>query len=203
MIINTEKRIRLGRKRTESILAEIDRTRDLTLSQFLGSLGLDHLGARRVHLMTQGAEGALDTLADWRAGRLRDAELAANAGVPNIGAQIQDNIDEIAPVIDRLLAAGITVRPAVRDTPSESAATPQLTMMICISGKLPSGRKKGDYEEPLRAAGYILVDDMKAGVTLLVLADPDSTSAKAQKARALGVRIIGEPELMTLTSTAP
>jgi hypothetical protein len=35
------------------------------------------------------------------------------------------------------------------------------------------------------------------------LADSDSTSAKAQKARTLGVRIIGEPELMTLTSTAP
>lgn len=203
MLINTEKRIRLGRKRAESILAEIDRTRDLTLSQFLGSLGLDHLGSRRVHLMTQGADGALDTLDGWRAGHLRNAEMAANAGVPNIGAQIQDNIDEIAPVIDRLLAAGITVRPAVRETVSESATTPQVTMMICISGKLPSGRKKGDYEAPLRAAGYTLVDDMKAGVTLLVLADPDSTSTKAQKARALGVRIIGEPELITLTSTAP
>ena len=75
-------------------------------------------------------------------------------------------------------------------------------MLVCISGKLPSGRKKSDYEEPLRAAGYTLVDDMKAGVTLLVLADPDSTSAKAQKARALGVRIIGEPELMTLALKA-
>lgn len=57
LIINSEKGISLGEKRATSILDAIDVTRNLTLSQFLGSLGLDHLGKRRVHLMMVAAQG--------------------------------------------------------------------------------------------------------------------------------------------------
>ena len=41
------------------------------------------------------------------------------------------------------------------------------------------------------------------GLDLLVLADPDSTSAKAVKARQLGVRVIGEAELIALAAGGP
>lgn len=37
-------------------------------------------------------------------------------------------------------------------------------------------------------------------VTFLVLADPASTSAKAEKARKLGVKVISEDQLIALTS---
>lgn len=48
------------------------------------------------------------------------------------------------------------------------------------------------------AAGYTLVDEVTRDLKLLVLADPDSTSAKAQKARKLGIRVIGETQLEAL-----
>ena len=38
---------------------------------------------------------------------------------------------------------------------------------ICISGKLPSGKKKADYADPLRAIGYELVDDVNKGLDYL------------------------------------
>ena len=169
------------------------------MSQFLGSLGLDHLGKRRVELMIRAAGGALNTLGDWQSGRLRDASFAAQAGVPNIGGPIQDGIDSMAQVIDRLLAAGVTVLPPQDDLQATSdGEVAQPLKTICISGKLPSGRKKADFAEPLRAAGYELVDEVIKGLDFLVLAEPGSTSGKAEKARRLGVAVITEESLVRL-----
>jgi predicted DNA-binding WGR domain protein len=199
MVTNADRDLRLGEKRATSILAAIDTTRTLTLGQLLGSLGLEHLGKRRVELMMLSANGALDAMTDWRSGQLRDADFAAAAGVPKIGGAIQDGIDAMATVIDKLLAAGVTVLPQQRDL-ADPNATPART--VCISGKLPSGRKKADYEESLRSAGYALVDDVVKGLDYLVLADPDSTSSKAEKAKKLGIPVISEEQLLALSGAA-
>lgn len=71
---------------------------------------------------------------------------------------------------------------------------------VCISGKLPSGKKKADYAESLSAVGCQLLDDVKPGLTYLVLADPASASAKSEKAKKLGVQIISEDELIALVA---
>ncbi len=199
LVINTEKGISLGEKRAASILDGIDATRNLTLSQFLGSLGLDHLGKRRVHLMMQAAGGQLDTLEDWRSGKLLNPAIAEAAGVPNIGGQIQDGIDSMASVIDKLLVAGVTVLPPENDI--QSSAVSMKT--VCISGKLPSGKKKADYADPLKAIGYELVDEVSKGLDYLVLADPDSTSSKAEKARKLNIAVISEEALEQLIAKVP
>jgi NAD-dependent DNA ligase len=126
------------------------------------------------------------------------------AGVPNIGAQIQEGIDAMAPVIDQLLAAGVTVRPAERADASATtgSADSPAARTVCISGKLPSGRKKADYEAPLRAAGYTLVDEVRQGLSCLVLADPEATSSKSTKARKLGIEVISEDRLKALVGEA-
>jgi predicted DNA-binding WGR domain protein len=69
---------------------------------------------------------------------------------------------------------------------------------LCISGKLPSGKKKADYEEALRSVGITLVDDVIHGLSYLVLADPTSDSSKAVKARKLGVAVIAEAQLIQI-----
>jgi NAD-dependent DNA ligase len=71
---------------------------------------------------------------------------------------------------------------------------------LCISGKLPSGLRKADYETALANVKIKLLDDVSQGLTYLVLADPASTSAKAEKARKLGVQVISEDQLIALTS---
>ncbi len=196
MIINEEKDLRLGEKRAHSILGAIDATRTLALSRFLGSLGLDHLGKRRVELMINAAGGDLNQLSDWQSGKLRDPAIAEKAGVPNIGASIQDGIDAMRPVIAKMLTNGVIVRNVVSGGNADEAVA--LARSICISGKLPSGKKKADYEVPLREAGFALVDEVSKGMTYLVLADPASTSSKAEKARKLGIAVISEDQLVAL-----
>ena len=85
--------------------------------------------------------------------------------------------------------------PPVREIPFDDKAP---TKTVCISGKLLSGRKKSDYEAPLKSTGYSLVDDVSKDLNYLVLAEPDSTSSKAVKARKLGVEVISEEQLQEI-----
>ena len=195
LVINKDRDLKLGEKRAASILAEIESTRSQTLSQFLGSLGLEYLGKRRVELMITSAEGDLGSLDSWRSGLLRDATIATKAGVPNIGGQIQDGIDAMAQVIEKLIAAGVTVE---SHELSGVIAEKALEKTVCISGKLHSGHHKSHYEAPLKAVGYLLVDEVAKGLNFLVLADAGSTSSKSEKARKLGIPVISEEQLLQL-----
>ena len=202
LVTHAERDLKLGEKRATNILEAIEGKRILTLSQFLGSLGLEYLGKRRVEIMIRAAKGELDTLQDWRAGKLRDSRIAELAGAPNIAIPIQDGIDAMALVIDKMLANGVEILPPQEDLHASDQAEALSLQTICISGKLPSGKKKADYQEPLLAAGYELVDDVSKDLSYLVLADAASTSSKAVKARKLGVRVIAEEDLMSLIFTS-
>ena len=194
LVINQEKDIRLGEKRAAAILEGVEARRELTLPEFLGSLGIDRLGKRRVELMMQATPGELDTLEHWRSSKLRQAEFAEKAGVPNTGAAIQDGLDAMSGLIERMLAAGVVLL-ASQPAAAAMGSTGLPLKTVCITGKLPSGKKKSDYAAPLEAAGYRLVDAVDAGLDFLVLADPSSSSSKAQKARKLNVALISEEDL--------
>lgn len=196
LVINAERGLALGAKRAATILASIDDKRNLGLDQFLGSLGVFYLGKRRVELMMGAAKGALDTLEQWRLGRLRESDFAKEVGVPEVGTQVQDGIDAAGGLIDKLLANGVNIvaRQKLDSTHLQS---------VCISGKLPSGRKKADYAGPLKDNGFQLVDDVVKGLNFLVLADPASSSTKSVKASKLGVAVISEAQLMSMCQMNP
>ena len=200
LIINTEKGIRLGEKRATTILDNIDGKRELTLTHFLGSLGIEKLGKRRCELMINGAGGALNTLEAWRSGVLRDAAVAESAGVPSIGDGIQDAIEDAASLIDGLLANGVTVADVAEPADDGLEVVPRKT--VCITGSLPSGKKKKDYVDPLAEAGYDLVNSVNKTLDYLCLADPNSTSSKAKKARSYGTSLISEEEMQALIDGA-
>lgn len=87
-----------------------------------------------------------------------------------------------------------------RVVPAQNQVNSTVARTLCISGKLNSSLRKADYETALRNININLVDDVVKGLTYLVLADPKSKSAKAEKARKLGVNVISEDELIELTS---
>jgi len=191
-----ERGLTLGYKRANSILESIDAKRNLSLSEFLGSLGIDSLGKRRVELMINSANGELNEFHQWTDNTpgLKSERLAEKAGVPNIGYQIQEGIDSMNAVMDKLLEAGVTIKPTLKASTTLNATL----KTVCISGKLNSGKKKSDYAQPLLATGFTLVDDVAKGLDYLVLADPLSTSSKSQKAKKLGIAIIGEDDLIKI-----
>lgn len=192
LVVNGERDLKFGEKRTVTLLEAIDRKRTLSLDVFLGSLGIDGLGKRRVELIAKAVGGSLNTLQVWREGKLRDPEFAAQAGVPGLGKTIQDGIDNFSHVIDKMLSNGVVVNDLVQKEKVEGGKT------LCISGKLNSGKKKADYADALKAVGIDLVDDVVKGLTYLVLADPESTSGKQKKAQKLGIPVLSEERMIEL-----
>lgn len=88
-------------------------------------------------------------------------------------------------------------------TQSKSVIKQAIPKTVCISGKLPSGRKKEDYLAPLLAVGIELVEDVTSELTYLAQADPHQNTAKSNKAKQLGVQLLDENELIRLTDELP
>ncbi|MEN9580702.1 MAG: NAD-dependent ligase LigA [Pseudomonadota bacterium] len=203
LVIHPDKDLRLGEKRAGTILEQIEQARHLTLVQFLGALGIQHLAARRVELIIQQVGEELGTLEAWRSGKLRDEAFAARAGVPSVGAAICESLEQLSPVIDALLDAGVVITGLGTSVGPAGGGAADALQAVCISGKLPSGKKKADYEPDLSAAGFRLVDAVTSETRYLVLADPASNSSKAQKALKLGIEVIGEGRLLELIKQGP
>lgn len=181
--------VRLGEKRADRLLAEVEKHRRLTLSQFLGSLGIFGLGKRRVALIQQAVPGEFDTLADWLSDKL--VQLAEPAGVPNIGCQLQGELLAQRPLIEKFLAVGIEIIPAEAPTSAKAGA-----FRFCITGAL--SQPKNHFETLIRAKGHGYTDTFSKEVTHLVAADLNSNSNKLQKARRMNIPVISEQELLIL-----
>lgn len=177
-----EKGIRLGDKRARKILDEIDKKRELTLAEFLGSLGIDGLGKRRVALIQNAVPGQMDLVSDWTSGKLEG--LAVEAGVPGIGKQLSDAVVGKADLIDALLMNGVTIKSVVKVSVNKNAKS------FCFTGASSVPRK--ELQALVVSKGHVVKNDVGKGLDYLVMADPESTSSKAVKARKLGTKCISE-----------
>lgn len=187
LVINPEKGIRLGAKRAESICSEIAaKGKTMTLAEFLGGFGTRSLGVRRAQLMIE-SNPELRAIERWLDGSLADADFSKRAGVPGSGPIIFAGLKEREVSIRDALAE-ITI---TDDEPHKAAQGPE----ICITGSLPSGRKKGDWGKQLEEAGFKLVDSVSKNLYALVVADPESETTKSRKAAKMGIRIITEDDL--------
>jgi DNA ligase (NAD+) len=183
--------IRFGERRATKLLEEIEKTRVLTLEQVIGSLGIDALGKRRVEIIRQSVPGMMDSLATWLDGTL--AKHAEAAGVPNVAARIVADLEKKRPLVEKLLRNGVLVR--------EEAAAAKVSAdapSFCFTGK--SSRPRAEMQSLVQAKGWGVKDDVSKGLTFLVLADPNSTSSKAVKARKLGTKCISEEEFFAMIS---
>jgi DNA ligase (NAD+) len=185
---------RLGEKRAKKILDEIEAKRELTLAEFLGSLGIEGLGKRRVALIQEAVPGQLDTLDDWLAGKLGNPELAERAGVPNIGPILNEALIGKKHLIAEFLTNGVTIKTTQKQNIRTDAKS------FCFTGASSVPRK--ELQALVRSKGHIVKDDVSAGLTYLVLADPNSTSSKAVKARKLGTQCISETEFRDIMAAA-
>ncbi len=179
--------VRLGEKRANKFLAEIEKRRRLTVSQLLGSLGIFGLGKRRVALIQQAVPGEFDTLTDWLSDKL--IRLAEPAGLPNTGRRLQEDLLAQKSLIQKLLDSGVEV--IAVEAKAKGGA-----LRFCITGSL--SQPKSHFEGLIRDKGHDYTDTFSKEVTHLVAADPDSGSNKLQKARKMNIPVISEQDLLAM-----
>jgi len=178
---------RVGEKRADAFLAEIDKVSKLTLSEFLGSLGIAGLGKRRVALIQEATGGAMDTLQSWNSGKL--TALAETAGIPGIASRIQKDIWANTELINKFLANGVEIVADEKAAPVKAGA-----YTICITGSL--SKPKAYFWDLIAKAGHVATDDFSKAVTHVVAEDTNGDSSKLKKARKAGIPIWCEADLL-------
>ena len=203
----------LGKKRAQKIIDEINKTRKLTIDQFLGSLGIVHLGKRRVQQIREAWRNILsahpelksaepDCLAVWirrtskiiglefppgekPRGRSFLIEHAKDLGIPNIAEAIQADLDAKRPLIEELLKH-IEIVPVEQPEQPVNTDHPLSGKTVCFTGV----RADSELSARMNALGVTEKSGVSKGLDILVAKNPESTSGKAAKARDLGISIM-------------
>jgi DNA ligase (NAD+) len=176
--------VRVGTSRAMDIKSNINKKRKLPLHIFLGSLGIDLLGRRRVQILAKAAGGQLDRLEDWM-----DDEKLATLQVPGLGDTIRSSIraglDEVRPLVQKLLGVGVEIdypdKPVEADNGQD--ALPFAGLSFCLTGTRA-------FSDDIERMGGTLKSGVSKSLTFLVQKDPLSQSSKTLKAEKYGVRII-------------
>ncbi len=179
---------RMGAKSSENLLAEIARSKDRDLPRLVFALGIRHVGERLAQLLA-GRFRSLDALAE-----ATEEELV---GVEEVGPKVAESIrfffaqPENREFVRRLKAAGLNMK--ARD--GGGARKPLEGQVFVITGTL-SGFSREEARERLEALGARVGSSVTKKTACLIAGE--SPGSKLDKARKLGVKVVGESEFRKL-----
>lgn len=181
---------RMGEKSAQNLLDRIEHSKDTTLSRFLYALGVPQVGEATAQQLAEHF-GDLEAVMDADRDTLQEA--------PNIGPSMAEDIYAFfhqkhnREVIDMLLRAGVQPSPPRRG--KALAASPISGKSFVLTGGLES-MTRDEAKNRLAELGAHVSESVSKNTDYVVVgAEPGS---KADKALALGVKTIGEKELLAL-----
>jgi DNA ligase (NAD+) len=185
----------------DAMIDEIEKSKSCSLSDFVGSLCIKLLGRRQAEIIMENKPpmSGYDvwTLNDFC--KLTKADLLKMPGFSDIKAEsVADGIKKANPQISALLKAGVKI------TVGAKTAAPLSTKLtgksFCFTGAIEKIDEDGErytrqrmWDVVLKNGGKVS-EDIRAGVSHLVQADPSKESSKTKKAQKIGVKIISEAE---------
>ncbi len=172
-----------GDKKIKNLLGAIEASKDVPLDRFIFALGIGGVGkvaskdlARRFKsVLALGAATAEGLIAMENIGEKTAADIVAYFAEAENRAEI-----------DRLLAAG--VHPFVKEMQTVGIFSGE---NVVLTGTL-SHYKRGDAQKLIEEAGGVCQSSVTQKTTLVIAGE--SAGSKLDKAKALGIRIIGEEE---------
>ncbi|HEY3381458.1 MAG TPA: NAD-dependent DNA ligase LigA [Vicinamibacterales bacterium] len=183
---------RMGRKSAQNLLEQIDRSRGNDPWRLLYALGVRHVGERAAQVLLESC-GSVEALEDAPVERLTEIHEIG----PVLAASVREYFDEPRnrQLVERLREAGVrTVAPS--STEEATGAGDRLAgRTFVITGTLPT-LSRDAASAAIAALGGKVATSVSKNTSYLVVGD--EPGSKLDKARALGVRTIGEPELLAL-----
>jgi len=183
---------RMGPKSAANVSRNIDRSRSLPLSRVIGALGIRFVGERTAELLADHF-GSLDKLATASMEELQGAEEVGPKVAESIAAFFREPHNQ--ELIERLRKAGLTFEQTVRR--KKDGHLKGLTFVL--TGTLPT-LTRDEAKEKIEGAGGKVSSSVSAK-TSFVVAGAEAGS-KLDKARALNLKVIDEPELIRLLTEA-
>ncbi|HBT75845.1 MAG TPA: DNA ligase (NAD(+)) LigA [Planctomycetaceae bacterium] len=188
---------RMGKRSVRKLLEAIEASKTRGLARLLGALSIRHVG--------RSTAGALAKRFRCLAA-LRDASLAELESTEDVGETIAQSVYDFfhdgrtAAVVDDLLAVGAYSPAEDRpenpiDTAEEAGRLPFAGQTIVVTGTLEKYKRNEIEELIVKLGGKASSSVSKKTAFVLAGAEPGS---KVEKARSLGVRIVGEPEFESM-----
>ncbi len=180
---------RMGKKSGEKILANIEASKSKPLSRVLNGLGIPFVGERTAQILAD-TFGSLDEIANADELRLQEAE--------EVGPKVSHSISQFfqephnRELVERLRAAGLQFTHQVvrRKTAGKVAG-----QTFVLTGTLPT-LKREEAKEKIEAAGGKVSGSVSKKTSYVVAGE--EAGSKLDKAKELGVKVIGEDELLDL-----
>ena len=176
---------RMAEKSAANVVAAIDRARRTTLARFVYALGIRHVGESTARDLANHF-GSLQAL--------MDADEEALLAVPDVGPVVARSIAAFfaephnREVVTQLLQAGVRLEEG-----RGASGGPLAGATVVLTGTLPTMTREQATERIVAAGGKVASSVSKK--TTFVVAGAEAGS-KLDKARALGVPVIDEQELM-------
>lgn len=175
---------RMGEKSAQKCYDILWANTDIPLDVFLGALSIPMIGGSTIRAIMK--EGC-DTLEKF--GQLSAKEFEEVPGVgPTKAKFLADGLIHNQQMILDILDLGVTIKAKVHGTMSGKS--------ICFTGAMKN--KRPILEKMAADAGADVKGSVGKGLTYLVIADPNSTTSKAQAARKVGTTLISEDEFLNL-----
>ena len=179
---------RMGEKTVDNLFGAIENSKSRPLHRLLCALGIRHVGEETAELLATHFE-SLDTL--------MGASPADLEAIYTIGPRIAESVDAFfrnsdnRHIVERLKQAGLDPKTIRRTTD----ALPLAGCEFVITGRL-EGMSREQAEGRIKALGGAAKGDVSKKTTYLVVGtEPGSKLSKAVK---LGIKQIGESELMDI-----
>jgi DNA ligase (NAD+) len=173
---------KVGKSTATKVLKNLQAKMSLSITDFVGSLGIDLWGRSMVKLIVQ---AGFDTLE-----KMEDASVAQIASVPGVGdtkaAAFVSGFKYRRKVIDELLAAGVKVKKPVTGGKLSGVS-------FCFTGI-----RDRAFEAEIEEAGGTVKSGVGKGLTYLVAKSKSGSSAKLKKAEAQGVQVLTLEEAKAL-----
>lgn len=175
---------RLGEKTAQKCLDILWADSDVPLDIFLGALSIPMIGGSTIRaIMNAGC----DTLEKF--GQLGADQFEQVPGVgPTKAKFLADGLKSNQKMILDLLDHGVTIKLKIQGVMTGKS--------VCFTGAMKM--KRPLLEKMAADQGAEVKNSVGKGLTYLIIADPNSTSSKAQAARKLGTKLISEEEFMDL-----
>ena len=182
--VTTSSGSRLGRT-AHTLVAELKAKSEVPLHTFVGSLGIPLCARSMCKVIVDAGYDDLDKMAA--------ASVTQLSVIPGMGSgkaeEFVKGFRARRTLMDKLLDCGVTIK--------AKAVGAMSGLSVCFTGvRLP------DMEAEIEAQGGNVKGSVGKGLTFLVAKDPTGVSGKLDKARAMGVKVVGVDEMWGLLGKA-
>lgn len=171
-----------------NIIKEVDAHREMTLAKFIAGYNIAGIGEKQV-------QKVIDSYS-----------IKEFKGFFWTNSSQRFVCDGIGSVLSQKLSKGLEVNKAdmeetikhIRFIKQETAGGKLSGKSFCFTGAMEYKRK--DLQDMVTAQGGTNLDSVTKNLTYLVIADPNSTSGKAKKARDLGITLISPEQFLEMVN---